>query len=116
MTLGTQLVPETVETGGRDWMAPQGAVRVGTLLAIRWVAIIGQAVTLAVVDLVLGFQLSLADCVAVVVTSVLINLILLFTRRGVSWLPEREAALHLGYDIVQLGVLLYLTGGLENPF
>ena len=116
MTLGTQPAPETVETGGRDWMAPQGAVRVGTLLAIRWVAIIGQAVTLAVVDLVLGFQLSLADCVAVVVTSVLINLILLFTRRGVSWLPEREAALHLGYDIVQLGLLLYLTGGLENPF
>jgi two-component system sensor histidine kinase RegB len=115
MTAGNQLASDATDSG-RDRMAPQGAVRVGTLLAIRWVAIVGQAGTLAFVDLVLGFQLSLADCSAVVVTSVLINLILLFTRRGVSWLPEREATLHLGYDIVQLGVLLYLTGGLENPF
>jgi two-component system sensor histidine kinase RegB len=86
------------------------------LVLIRWVAIAGQAVTLLVVHYALDFRLPLLPALAVVACSVLLNLLITLHRRGDTRLGEREAAFFLGYDLVQLGVLLYLTGGLENPF
>lgn len=93
-----------------------GAVRVRTLLVIRWGAIAGQAATLAMVDQVLHFPLPMSDCIAVTVASILANLYLLFARNAREWIGEREAACHLAFDMAQLTALLYLTGGLENPF
>src|SRR5262249_53248386 len=61
-------------------------------------------------------KLPLASCTALLVASVLVNLYLLLTRSSSEWLPEHEAAFSLGYDVVQLSALLYLTGGLQNPF
>lgn len=92
------------------------AVLVRTLLIIRWAAVIGQATTLATVYLALGFALPIADCLALVFASVLVNVYLTLTRSTKTWLVEREAALYLAYDVVQLTALLYLTGGLQNPF
>ncbi len=93
-----------------------GSVRVRTLLNIRWFAIVGQAVALLVVHEVLDLKLPLANCLALLVASMLVNLYLLLTRSTSAWLPEHEAAFSLGYDVVQLSALLYLTGGLQNPF
>lgn len=93
-----------------------GSVRVRTLLYIRWLAIVGQAVALLVVHEFLDLKLPLADCLALLVASVLVNLYLLLTRSSSAWLPEHEAAFSLAYDVVQLSALLYLTGGLQNPF
>ena len=45
-----------------------------------------------------------------------LNLFITLYRRAATRLGEREAALFLGYDLLQLGLLLYLTGGLQNPF
>jgi len=104
-----------VATGAEPRQAP-GSVRVRTLLYIRWLAIAGQAVALLVVHEFLDLKLPLADCLALLVASVLVNLYLLLTRSSSAWLPEHEAALSLGYDVVQLSALLYLTGGLQNPF
>jgi two-component system sensor histidine kinase RegB len=92
------------------------AVRVRTLLYIRWFAVVGQAVALLVVHEFLDLKLPLADCLALLVASILVNLYLLLTRSSSAWLPEHEAAFSLGYDVVQLSALLYLTGGLQNPF
>lgn len=86
------------------------------LVLIRWVAIAGQAVTLLVVHYAFGFRLPLLPAFAVVFCSVLLNLVITVYRRAATRLGEREAAFFLGYDLIQLGVLLYLTGGLENPF
>jgi two-component system sensor histidine kinase RegB len=86
------------------------------LVLIRWVAIAGQAATLLVVHYVLDFSLPLLPAFAVVFCSVLLNLLITLYRRAATRLGEREAAFFLAYDLVQLGVLLYLTGGLENPF
>ena len=55
-------------------------------------------------------------CFAVVGCSVLLNLFITLYRRVATRLGEREAAVFLGYDLLQLGFLLYLTGGLHNPF
>lgn len=86
------------------------------LVLIRWVAIAGQAATLLVVHYVLDFSLPLLPAFAVVFCSVLLNLLITLYRRAATRLGEREVAFFLAYDLLQLGVLLYLTGGLENPF
>ena len=86
------------------------------LVLIRWVAIAGQAVTLLVVHFAFDFHVPLVAAFLVVGCSVLLNLFVPLFRRAATRLGEREAAIFLGYDLLQLAVLLYLTGGLQNPF
>jgi two-component system sensor histidine kinase RegB len=86
------------------------------LVLIRWFAVTGQALALVVVHYGLGFRVPLIPAFAVVGCSVLFNLGFLVSRRAATRLGEREATLFLGYDTLQLAGLLYLTGGLENPF
>jgi len=93
-----------------------GPVNLRTLILIRWVAIAGQASTILIVHYGLGFALPLVPALAVVGSSALLNLRLIVLRQWAARLGARDAALYLGYDILQLAVLLYLTGGLQNPF
>ena len=86
------------------------------LISMRWVAVIGQAAALLVVHFLLGFNLPITPALAVVAASALINLAHLLRRRPQRRLSERDATLTLAYDVLQLGLLLYLTGGLQNPF
>lgn len=91
-------------------------LRLRTLILIRWIAIIGQAFTIALVHFSLEFQLPLVPLLAAVGLSALINLSLSFGFAATTRLSERSAAWLLGYDILQLAFLLALTGGLQNPF
>ena len=93
-----------------------GRISLRTLVPIRWVAIAGQALTLLTVHYAIGFHLPLVPALAVVGASALLNVVLIVRRQVARELSERYAALCLGYDILQLAVLLYLTGGLQNPF
>jgi len=86
------------------------------LVLIRSVAVSGQAVTLLTVHFLLGFKLPLLPALIVVGCSVLLNLGALLYHRAGTRLGETAAGLYLGYDTLQLAILLYLTGGLENPF
>jgi two-component system sensor histidine kinase RegB len=86
------------------------------LVLIRSVAVSGQAVTLLTVHFLLGFKLPLLPALVVVGCSVLLNLGALLYHRTGTRLGETAAALYLAYDTLQLAILLYLTGGLENPF
>jgi two-component system sensor histidine kinase RegB len=87
------------------------------LVFIRWVAIAGQLVALLVVHYAFGFRLPLLPAFAVVACSVLLNVVsIVLRRRAGTRLGEKQAALFLGYDLMQLGILLSITGGLENPF
>jgi two-component system sensor histidine kinase RegB len=95
---------------------PGGPINLRTLILIRWVAIAGQASTILIVHYGLGFSLPLVPTLAVVASSALLNLVLIVLRQWAARLGARDAALYLGYDILQLAVLLYLTGGLQNPF
>lgn len=92
------------------------SVAARTLAAIRWVALAGQVVTLLVVEFGFGFLLPLALALAIVAASAVLNLTLLRRRPGRDRLNEREAAFYLGFDILQLAALLFVTGGLGNPF
>ncbi len=91
-------------------------VRLRTLTLIRWVAIIGQVLTLLVVHFGLGFQVPLDSALAIVGASLLLNLVVITGHPKTIHLGERAAATFLAFDILQLAALLYLTGGLDNPF
>lgn len=86
-----------------------------TLILIRWIAVLGQSATVAFVHAGLNFALPLGPVLAAIGASALLNLVAM-TRNGGRRLADRDAALYLGYDMLQLTLLLYLTGGLSNPF
>ena len=96
--------------------AANDPVRLRTLTLIRWVAITGQVLALLVVHFGFGFPVPLAAAFAVVGASLLLNLIVMTGHPATVRLGERAAAAFLAFDIMQLTALLYLTGGLENPF
>lgn len=93
-----------------------GMLRLRTLVRLRWLAIVGQAGAVLGVHFVLGFPLPLSACLAAVALSAWLNIFLSIRWRKSVRLQETHSGLLLLYDVLQLGVLLYLTGGIENPF
>lgn len=91
-------------------------VRLRTLILLRWMAITGQLVAITVAHRYYGLQLPLGLCFLVVGAAIIANLISIFVFPENKRLTEIEAMLVLLFDLTQLGFLLYLTGGLTNPF
>ena len=89
-------------------------VRIRTLVLLRWLAILGQTFAVLFVRYVLNVDFPLDWALAAIGVSIIVNLAL--TRRSQDLARGWEAAAQLGYDAVQLAVLLALTGGLQNPF
>ena len=94
----------------------RGRLRLRTLILIRWVALAGQAVALAVVHYGLGFALPIQLCMTVVAVAAMANVGMAISRPAQARLGDRDGAAALAFDILQLSLLLFLTGGLENPF
>lgn len=103
-----------------DLFGPGGqiapGVRLRTLINLRWAAIAGQAAALIIVDAVLNFPLAVLPTWATVGALAALNIFLLLRYPRGQQLTGRQASVQLGFDLVQLATLLYLTGGLENPF
>ena len=93
-----------------------GMLRLRTLVRLRWLAIVGQAGAVLGVHFLLGFPVPLGFCLAAIALSAWLNIFLTIRWRKSVRLHETHAGLLLVYDVLQLGVLLFLTGGLENPF
>ena len=91
-------------------------LRLQTLVRLRWLAVAGQLTTVIIVYFGLGFPLPLGPCLAAIAVSAWLNIYLTIRYRANLRLRNRYAVLLLAYDILQLAVLLYLTGGLQNPF
>jgi len=83
---------------------------------LRWIALIGQATTLAVVHFGLGFAFPFIPAMAVIAASGALNVVISLARPSTVWVSDREALANLCFDLVLLAVLLSLTGGLQNPF
>lgn len=96
--------------------AERGRIRLGTLNNLRWLGIVGQSVALFVVYFALGYDFGLIWCVALIAASAVLNIALTVAYPAAKRLTAREARGYLAYDILQLAALLYLTGGIENPF
>jgi len=93
-----------------------GRLRRSTLVALRWGAVIGQGIALAIVSLGLGFDYPVMPAVMAVAASIILNLVITFTAPLDRRVSDYEALAQLGYDALQLAALLWLTGGMENPF
>jgi len=91
-------------------------VRLDTLVRLRWLAVLGQFGAVLVVHFGLEFEVPIWACLAVIGLSALLNVALRVGFRETQWLEPDRAAWLLGFDIAELAALLYLTGGLENPF
>src|SRR5215472_16579042 len=93
-----------------------GRLRVRTLITLRWLALAGQAITLAVTAQALRFPAPYLACAVVVGIGAWLNLLLTLNPISRRTARDWEAAAQLGFDVVQLAALLYLTGGIANPF
>ncbi|MES2665574.1 MAG: ActS/PrrB/RegB family redox-sensitive histidine kinase [Pseudomonadota bacterium] len=93
-----------------DW------VRLRTLIMLRWMAILGQLAAITAADRIYALQLPLGLCYLAVGASIIANLISIFVFPQNKRLSESEALLTLLFDLSQLSFLIYLTGGLTNPF
>lgn len=91
-------------------------LRLRTLILLRWMAIAGQIAAISVADMHYGMQLPLGLCYLAVGSAVIANLVAIFVFPENKRLSEVEAMLTLLFDLAQLSFLLYLTGGLSNPF
>ncbi len=94
----------------------QPGVRVRTLVQLRWAAVVGQFATLLIVGAGLGFPIHWGPALAAIGASVALNLSLQWLYRRHERIDSTSALVHLVFDLVQLAVLLFLTGGLANPF
>ncbi len=93
-----------------------GRVRLRTLILTRWIAVCGQTITILSVYFVLGYDLPLVLSLATVGASAVLNVVVTLRFPVSKRLSDTEALLYLAYDTLQLAVLLFLTGGLHNPF
>ncbi|MEM9787877.1 MAG: ActS/PrrB/RegB family redox-sensitive histidine kinase [Pseudomonadota bacterium] len=91
-------------------------VRLRTLVTLRWFAIGGQAVAIFVAVRVYDLQIASGLAALVILVSIIANFASGYIYPTNKRLSEREAFLWLVFDILQLSLLLYLTGGLNNPF
>ena len=86
-----------------------------TLVILRWIAIVGQYITISIVYLIFNFELPFFYCSIVILVGVATNLYLQFKVKK-NQLNNFTSTFFLFYDLIQLATLLYLTGGATNPF
>jgi two-component system sensor histidine kinase RegB len=101
-----------------DEQAPQTLrhIRLDTLVRLRWLAVLGQTAAVLVVYDGFDFDVPFWACLAVIAIYAAVNVALRIRFRWNQRLEPHQAAWLLALDIIELAVLLYLTGGLENPF
>ena len=91
-------------------------IRLRTLILLRWVAIIGQLGAITVAQQMYHLRLEFGLCYLAIGVSVIGNLIAIFVFPENKRLSETENFLMVFFDLLQLSFLLYLSGGLHNPF
>ncbi len=99
-----------------DFRLPHRYVRLDTILRLRWLAALGQLTAIFIVAHGLEFDFPVIACVAIVGISALLNLALQIAFNPMQRLEPIYAAALLALNIVELAALLFLTGGLQNPF
>ena len=93
-----------------------GRLRSRTLVGSRWLALIGQMATVLIVHFSLKFELPLMLCNLAIGANAALNLILSSALPAGRLVRQWEAAAQLTFDVLQLTFLLFVTGGIANPF
>ena len=92
------------------------SLRIETIVRLRWVAVVGQLATVAIVYWGFGFEFPVIPCLMMIALSAGLNIILSVRFSASERLRSGFASNMLVYDTIQLAALLFLTGGLQNPF
>jgi len=85
------------------------------LTILRYIAIFGQLIAVSIVFFYLNLQFPVIESYLIIFLGLLTNIFLQF-RIKVNQLKDTYASFFLLYDLIQLSALLYLTGGILNPF
>lgn len=107
--------PEALEVRGIT-SERESQLRLHTSVRLRWVAILGQLTTVAVVTGMYKFAMPIGICLVLISLSAWLNVFLSIRFPARYRLNTAFATSLLAYDTLQLGALLYLTGGIQNPF
>ncbi|PJI85892.1 two-component system sensor histidine kinase RegB [Yoonia maricola] len=91
-------------------------IRLRTLVTLRWFAIAGQSAAIIVAVRLYGIDIAVGAAALVITIAITANLVSYYTYPTNKRMSGLEATLWLVFDIIQLSALLYLTGGLNNPF
>ena len=86
-----------------------------TYVNLRWIAYIGQLSAIFIVQFFLQYNFNYFICISIILFSILTNLFLQFKIKD-NQLKNSTSTIYLIYDIFQLGILLFFTGGVTNPF
>ena len=86
-----------------------------TYINLRWIGIIGQLIAIYLVYFFLNFRFDFILSNIIIILCIITNLYLLYFNQKTQ-LSDKTALFFLIFDIIQLGILLYLTGGVKNPF
>ena len=86
------------------------------MILLRWFAIAGQLAAITVAQQFYGLRLELGLCYLAVGASAIANLVAIFVFPENKRLTETQNMLMVLFDLLQLSFLLFLTGGLHNPF
>jgi two-component system sensor histidine kinase RegB len=92
------------------------SLRLDTLVRLRWLAVLGQSTAVLVVYFGLDFDFKVWACLAVIAVAASLNLALRIRFPMTQRLAPERAAWLLAFDLAELAVLLFFTGGLQNPF
>ena len=96
--------------------AEESRLRLHTIVRLRWLAVMGQLSAVIAVWVVMAFPMPVGYCLGLIALSAWINVALSVRFPARHRLGVPLATTLLAYDIVQLAALLYLTGGVQNPF
>ena len=91
-------------------------IRAKTLINLRWIAVLGQAITCLVVEYFFGFQLPWLEILLTILALIISNLALYPRYSTNNRLSETATTIVIAADILQLALLIFFTGGLSNPF
>jgi len=91
------------------------SLKKSTYINLRWIAIIGQLVTINLIYFYFNFEFNLILENSIILIGIMSNFYLIYINKNTQLL-DKEAFLFLLIDILQLSCLIYLTGGITNPF
>ena len=104
------------DVAASDFRHPRRHVRLDTILRLRWLAVLGQLAAIFIVAHGLEFDFEVVACLTVIGLAATLNLVLQIAFNPMQRLEPVYAAALLALNIVELAALLFLTGGLQNPF
>ena len=86
-----------------------------TYVNLRWIAYLGQFISVLFVQFILEFRFNYLSCILVIFISIFTNLFLQFKIKE-NQINNTISTIYLSFDIIQLGLLFFFTGGITNPF